>query len=74
MSSESHIDGEGILGPLKIVLQGTDMIDDCGLASVPGREVHGRLEKRAGRHGRLWGMLQAQVSITRGSISKAFRP
>ena len=74
MSSESHIDGECMLRPLKIVLQGTDMIDDCGLASVPGREVHGRLEKRAGRHGRLWGMPQDQVSITRGGISQAFRP
>ena len=73
MSPESHIDGEDMLGPLKIVLQGTDMIDDCALANVPGCEARGRLEKMAGRHGRLWGMLQAQVSITRGGINQAFR-
>ena len=73
MSPESHIDGESTLGPLKIVLHETDLMDDCGLANVPGCKVPGRLGKRAGRHGRLWGMLQAQVSITRGGINQAFR-
>lgn len=54
MSPESHGDAEGTPRPLKDVLQGSDMINDCGLANVPGCKVHGGLEKCPGHMAGFW--------------------
>lgn len=51
---ENHVDGKGTPRPLKDVLQGSSLINDCGLASFPGYRVHGGLEKQPGHTAGCW--------------------